>query len=181
MLSQARWTEVAGWVWPGGFGFDTHELDSKHFALDEALTEVTEVLQFWPACFLLIVGSRDFTPLPKDALPAGRDSGGPERWQQHSGETGQEQTASPDLWERRETCPRAQSRQIRGVFSSDSGTPAGRGKCCIFPVTNMLWGQQLLMVNGTRRKMHIFYMRNISGFRDLNTLLRWVSLAVACV
>lgn len=71
---------------------------------------------------LFTVGAGDFAPLPADALPAGRDSGGSERRQQHSGETGQEQTASPDLRERRETGSGAQGRQICGVLGSHTGT-----------------------------------------------------------
>lgn len=74
------------------------------------------------------VGAGDFTPLPPDALPAGRDSGGSERRQQHPGEAGQEQAASPDLRERREAGPRAQGRQIRGVLGSDAGTSCLRGR-----------------------------------------------------
>lgn len=74
----------------------------------------------WPC--LPAVGARDFPPLPADALPAGGDSGGSERWQQHSGEIGQEQTASPDVRERRETGSGAQGRQICGVLSSHTGT-----------------------------------------------------------
>lgn len=81
---------------------------------------LTSSLFSW-LCFFT-VGAGDHAPLPADALPAGRDSGGSERRQQHSGETGQEQTASPDLWERRETGPGAQGRQICGVFGSDAGT-----------------------------------------------------------
>jgi len=80
------------------------------------------VCQPWPGACLFTVGARDFPPLSTDALPAGRDSDGSERWQQHSGETGQEQTASPDLWEWREAGPWAQGRQICGVFSSHAGT-----------------------------------------------------------
>lgn len=75
----------------------------------------------------LTVGARDFTPLPADAVPAGRDSGGSERRQQHSGETGQEQATAAELRERREAGPRAQGRQIRGVLGSHAGTwPARR-------------------------------------------------------
>lgn len=81
---------------------------------------LTSSLFSW-LCFFT-VGAGDHAPLPADALPAGRDSGGSERRQQHSGETGQEQTASPDLWERRETGPGAEGRQICGVFGSDAGT-----------------------------------------------------------
>lgn len=67
------------------------------------------------------MGAGDLAPLPADAVPAGRHSGGSERRQQHSGETGQEQTASSELRERRETRPRAEGRQIRGVLGSHAG------------------------------------------------------------
>lgn len=83
----------------------------------------TELLQRFP----LAVGARDFPPLPADPLPAGRDSGGSERRQQHSGETGQEQTAGSDLRERREAGPGAQGRQIRGVLRSHTGEPGYHG------------------------------------------------------
>lgn len=79
----------------------------------------------WPC--LPAVGARDFPPLPADAFPAGGDPGGSERWQQHFGETGQEQTASPDVRERRETGSGAQGRQICGVLSSHTGTQQDLG------------------------------------------------------
>lgn len=98
--------------------------------------------KIWPLSSITLllvstVGTGDFPPLPADALPAGWHSDGSERWQQHSGETGQEQTASPDLRERRETGPGAQGRQIRGVLGAHAGkrrrkTSMKTNRNCVF-------------------------------------------------
>lgn len=67
------------------------------------------------------VGSWDFSPLPTHTLPVSGHSGGSSGRQQHDREAGEEQTAPPISWERREACSRAKGCQIRGVLCSDTG------------------------------------------------------------
>lgn len=71
------------------------------------------------------MGSWDFPSLPTNTVPARGNTSGPAgRWQHHW-KACKEQTAPPVSWKWRETGPRTQGCQIRGVLCSDTGRGGG--------------------------------------------------------
>lgn len=71
---------------------------------------------------LCSVGSRDHPPLSKDALPVSRDTDRLAGRPLHYREARQEQAEAHLSGDSREACTRPQGCQIRGVFSSYTGT-----------------------------------------------------------